>query len=484
MIIKRLTLTEGMNKSADLFSRKSNLIFSKSNTKGKSTYLRLLFFALGYRIPNMKGINFNTVDTEIIVESKGNEYIILRDKNFLTVKKQDITVYFTLPSEHISFLSYLLDYNNVKVLKNLLGILYIDQDKGWSLLNRGTVIGKIKFNIEELLSGLNNVDIDTLLAQKSQLTLNKNKYLAMRNMKELCEEVYEQNGEIFMTDIEKEINDSIVYCNLKLKNLKDALSEIVSVINSEKSFFTYIDSMLLSVQKDGITIPVTSKTIVHSKSNQDYLNARKSVLATNIEQIKREKASYESKLEEFQQKNLQLSFLDNTSGNEIINKQLANLNIDQTLVENLLEKTQKDLSDVNYEIKRILKQSNDFITKIYNYVFKFAEMLDVEDKMVLKNDFIFTSDLKSMSGAVLQKMVFAFKLAFLKVIEEDIGEKLFMILDSPKGKELDDKNTEMLFNLIKIELSENQVFVASIYDFKLDKKIEIINQAIEMRKDT
>ncbi len=117
-------------------------------------------------------------------------------------------------------------------------------------------------------------------------------------------------------------------------------------------------------------------------------------------------------------------------------------------------------------------------------MFKFAEMLDVEDKMVLKNDFIFTSDLKSMSGAVLQKMVFAFKLAFLKVIEEDIGEKLFMILDSPKGKELDEKNTELLFNLIKKELTENQVFMASIYDFKLDKKIGIINQAIEMRKDT
>lgn len=483
MIVKRLILEEGMNKCSDFFSTKSNLIFSKSNTKGKSTYLRLMFFALGYPIPNMKGIDFNTVYTEIIVESRGNEYTIFRDKNVLTVKKQDATVYFTLPSEHIPFLSYLLDYDNVKVLNNLLGIFYIDQDKGWSLLNRGTVIGKLKFNIEELLSGLNNVDIDTLLAQKRQLSLNKNKYLAMRNMKELSNEVYEQNGEIFMTDIEKEINDSIIYCNLKLQNLKESLSEIVSVINSEKNFFTYIDSMMLSVEKDGITIPVTGETIVYSKDNQDYLHARKSILATNIEKIKREKASYESKLKEFQQKNQQFAFFANTSDDEIINKQLASLNIDQTLIENLLEKTQKDLCGVNSEIKLILKQSNDFITKIYHYVFKFAEMLDVENKMVLKNDFIFTSDLKSMSGAVLQKMVFAFKLAFLKVIEDDIGEKLFMVLDSPKGKELDEKNTKLLFDLIKKELSENQIFVASIYDFNLDKKIEIINQAIEQRQD-
>lgn len=41
--------------------------------------------------------------------------------------------------------------------------MYVDQDKGWTLLNRGTVIGKIKFSIEELLAGLNGIDIDDLI---------------------------------------------------------------------------------------------------------------------------------------------------------------------------------------------------------------------------------------------------------------------------------------------------------------------------------
>ena len=43
--------------------------------------------------------------------------------------------------------------------------------------------------------------------------------------------------------------------------------------------------------------------------------------------------------------------------------------------------------------------------------------LNASLKEINKEDYIFTSDLKSMSGAVLQKMVFAFKVAFLKVIE-------------------------------------------------------------------
>ena len=67
--------------------------------------------------------------------------------------------------------------------------MYIDQDKGWSLLNRGTVIGKIKFSIEELLSGLNNIDISDLLDKRKNLKFNKDKYTALLNIQELSEQV-------------------------------------------------------------------------------------------------------------------------------------------------------------------------------------------------------------------------------------------------------------------------------------------------------
>ena len=108
-------------------------------------------------------------------------------------------------------------------------------------------------------------------------------------------------------------------------------------------------------------------------------------------------------------------------------------------------------------------------------------MLKVEEKMVQKEDYIFTSDLKSMSGAVLQKMVFAFKVAFLKVIEDVIGVKLFMVIDSPKSKELDEDNTRLIMKLIETELSDNQIFIASIFDFDCELKIELKDRAIEIR---
>lgn len=49
MIIEKLLLREGMIENLDTFSEKRNLIYSKTNTKGKSTFVRLLFYALGYQ---------------------------------------------------------------------------------------------------------------------------------------------------------------------------------------------------------------------------------------------------------------------------------------------------------------------------------------------------------------------------------------------------------------------------------------------------
>ena len=56
-----------------------------------------------------------------------------------------------------------------------------------------------------------------------------------------------------------------------------------------------------------------------------------------------------------------------------------------------------------------------------------------------------------------------------------------MVIDSPKSKELDDKNTRLIMKLVKEELADNQVFIASIYEFECDNKIIINSRAIESR---
>lgn len=241
--------------------------------------------------------------------------------------------------------------------------------------------------------------------------------------------------------------------------------------------------MKLFVKSTEGNIPVNRQTLVNAPMSTEMLKARRSIIITDIEKLKREKAKYELAVSDHIAKTSQLKMWDDEVKSDFISKKIASIApVDQDIVSELLATTKDELKSVNHSIKSTVKNGNNFITKIYNYVLTYAKMLKVEEKMVQKEDYIFTSDLKSMSGAVLQKMVFAFKVAFLKVIEESIGVKLFMVIDSPKSKELDEENTKLIMNLIETELAENQVFIASIYDFECETKIELKERAIEKRQ--
>lgn len=485
MIIKELTIREKMNVSKDEFSEHRTLVYSDTNSKGKSTYLRFFFYALGYQIPQMRNVCYDNIRTEIMLEEKGKEFRIERENGIFSVTNMvnHETFYYTLPSEHDAFLSYIFEYDNIKVLKNILGIIYIDQDKGWSLLNRGKVIGKISFSIEELLAGINNVDCDDLLEEKNRLKDDKKKYSALLSIQDLSDEVYEKNGEIFISDIEKELQSKISLCNLKIATLRKSLDEIEDVLKSDQKFYEYIDKMSLVVEQDGIVIPVNRKTIKNAVSNIEILKARRSILLTEIEKNNREKNDLKNKLDHYLHNNTVISMLMGPSSDIMINKQLANVYVEQEVVQNLLDKVTARLSEVNKALKNRIKTNNPYIDEIYKYVLKYAALLGIDDKLTGKSDYIFTDDLKSMSGAILQKMVFAFKVAFLKVIEKEMNTKLPMVLDSPRSKELDDENARLIDELIEKELFENQVIIASIYKFSHEKCIKIVNRAVENRNE-
>ncbi len=60
---------------------------------------------------------------------------------------------YDLPVEQNSAHTFLFGIYNAEILANLLGIIYFDQEKGWTLLNRGTIIGTNRFSIEGFLEG-------------------------------------------------------------------------------------------------------------------------------------------------------------------------------------------------------------------------------------------------------------------------------------------------------------------------------------------
>ena len=156
MIFKSIYLQEGMFERKIVFNESNNLICSKKNSRGKTTLLRLMLYGLGYNIPNTKNIKFNKCNILLEVESEISGTIFLKrdDINSIEVMIQPSTEKrtYVLPEQFYELQKLLWGTSNPDILNNLLGAYYIDQEKGWTLLNRGVVIGSIHFNIEELIA--------------------------------------------------------------------------------------------------------------------------------------------------------------------------------------------------------------------------------------------------------------------------------------------------------------------------------------------
>lgn len=86
--------------------------------------------------------------------------------DFIEATVADEKKTYILPDQLRELHKILFRTENADVLNNILGAIYTDQEKGWTLLNRGTVIGSIRFNIEELIRGLSGCDCSDLIRKK------------------------------------------------------------------------------------------------------------------------------------------------------------------------------------------------------------------------------------------------------------------------------------------------------------------------------
>ena len=142
MIIKSIRIKEGLGSRFIEFSDNANLVHSKRNSKGKTTLLRFLLYSLGYNIPNTRKIKFERCEVETVVftEKIGEVTLSRTANNHIVLSVNDKRTTFVLPEQQNELHSALFGTDNVDILGNLLGAFYVDQEKGWTLLNRGVAI--------------------------------------------------------------------------------------------------------------------------------------------------------------------------------------------------------------------------------------------------------------------------------------------------------------------------------------------------------
>lgn len=480
MRFKSIHIKEGYFERYIVFSENNNLIYSENNSTGKTSLLRLLLYSIGYNIPNTKNIKFENCIITTQIEENGRNVVLIRStREYIVMNVDGHEETYILPSQEHDLHKKLFLTENVDLLNNILGAFYFDQEKGWTLLNRGIVIGSIRYNIEELIRGINNIDCSELVRQKERKSQDLLKYKQMFSVSKYQEAINMETsnlaGESFDTTTESRINQ----CKIQQNILKKELQQIERALRDNQIIKKFIADIGLLVQlPNGETIAVTDENIVGLNDSIYYLIAKKKLISADYNKISLEikEIEKEQRVEE-----TQLLFFDDVETiAEIFDKRIATIPINALSVENKIHSVEKEITDIKKQIKDITRNATTTITNIFNNTRKYLNELDLDGDAITEK-YLFTSNLKELSGAILHKTVFAFRLACLIEIERALNIKLPIILDSPSGKEIDPENIKKMINILNRDFSENQIIIASIFEYGLNNihKIEIKDRLID-----
>lgn len=481
MIFQSIRIKEGFAERTIDFADGVNLIFSNGNSKGKTTLLRFMLYSIGYNIPNTRKIKFDRCEvvSTILVDNVGEIVLARYSNDFIEATIADEKKTYILPDQLHDLHRIIFGTDNADVLNNILGAIYADQEKGWTLLNRGTAIGSIRFNIEELIRGLSGCDCSDLIHKEKQLAKELSKYRQMASVAKYREQVVAESGSLVSDSYSVESDAAIAQLLMQQKSLQSELKRIDKSLSDNKRVRQYVAEMKLTIQlPDGTIFPVTADSIVGLSDTIDFLIAKRKIISADLRSVMHQLAAMQK---EQSNESEQLTLFQSESMIDIFDRQISSVPINAIAIEKEIKRLEKSLKAIKQEITRQTRSDAGVTKSLYDNMVKYATELGVGNSETIASSYLFTSNLKELSGAVLHKTVFAFRLAYIIEIEKYLGIKLPIILDSPSGKEVDQANIQLMVNILKRDFADNQIIIASIfrYDFETVKTIEIVNRLIE-----
>lgn len=442
------------------------MIYSEENSKGKTTLIRFILYSLGYQIPATEGIgDFDKMEFELNVINKFKEITLFRKASNLQIIYEKKIYNYILPEQENELHSIIFGIDNVTVLNNLLAVYYIDQEKGWTLLNRGKIIGNIRFNIEEFIAGISKISIDNLLTEKRVLNNEIKKYRYIKNAVDVNSEFEEEDDDnsfeynkYSMTELLQEQKEYEV----KLRKIKSQRKKIETIINTNKGFSEMIENYGLIINHNGEEFLLTKDKLLDFDRNQEILKIK-------LNSYKIEEENINKKLDKIlliiNEKNSLFETEDLLeSMQKIIEK--SGINIEQ--IDKILKQLINKRNVINKQIKEKLSFNNQQLYNFYETIVKYSKELNIFQYISDQTPrFVLTNKLKGLSGRVLAQMSYIFKLSYLKAIEDNFGIILPIIIDSPRTNELSEESTNSMMTILKRDFSNYQIITASIYQCKI-----------------
>ena len=479
MIINNLIIKMGLFEKAFSFSEKSNIIYSTSNSVGKTTLMRVLLYSLGYNVPGTKRFPIEKYEYEVSVTLDDGTGLILRRPMAEIIESrigETVRSYF-LPDQMSQVHAMLYNTGNNDILNNILGTFYLDQEKGWTLLNRGRVIGSIHFNLEDFIQGLSGIDCSELKKQKDLLEQEIARYEQISNVTKYKESLEAAERSLLKESPDDEIDTQIKLKQIELNCIRRELSRIDRVMNSNKQFKSLVEEMKLMVETpQGDSIKVTADNIIGLNDSIEYLVAKRKIMAVEynsltraIDKLRAKKTPKDDSM--FTVKSIADAF----------DEMVQNFPYGYVKIEEIKENLKRQLLEVKQQISEKTRSNNQVVGSLYANVIRYADELGIRDESLMNLNYLFTSNMKILSGALLHKTVFSFRLAYILEVKRLLGVKLPIILDSPSGKEIDSDNIRLMINILKRDFSDHQIIIASIYEYDLPEvnKIELKNSLME-----
>jgi len=362
MIIQSIRIKEGLSERIIDLSEMVTLIHSEKNSRGKTTLLRFLLYSLGYNIPNTRKIKFDRceVETKLICEPSGEITLFRCSNDFIVATIGGAKATFVLPDQHNEIHKALYGTDNHDILRNILGAYYVDQEKGWTLLNRGIAIGSIHFNIEELVRGLSGRDCSALIHEEMCITRELGKYRQMFSVAKYQESVIAETGTLATDSYSEVSNAATNQLLLRQKGIKLELVRIDRILNDNKRFRRFVAEIKLLIQTpDGLTIPVTEDNIVGLIDTIDFLMAKRKMISSELSTVARQLTHLE---EETETEGQQLAFFQSESMSEIFDRKIASLPINAVAINKEIGRLEKSLKFVRKEITDKTKANNNVNT--------------------------------------------------------------------------------------------------------------------------
>lgn len=456
MIIKQFKLKYRNDVDYKVFNFDDHMMMFKSekNSQGKTTFLRGLLYSLGFNVPNTKNVKFEKYDFQtLVITNNHKELLISRSDSIIRINDQ----FYSYPDDYNRVISTIFGAVNLDLINNLLGVIYLDQEKGWTLLNRGTIIGKNGFRIESFLRGLNDTDANVIVEKISTLNDEIAKYRLMKNISDYQNSLIEKSQPLRTDLYDEELEIKISLITNKINNLTTKINELQRAKKSSVDFINYIDSLGLQVKINGDIHIIRKKDLVDWKDILGISDMEISNLLIDREILKKEKSELIS-----QRKQNALFEIDTVL--QSFDKTLSNINIDSIQIEKIIEGLEKNRTDLKNQLKKITLNQNPYINFINEHIQKYWN--DFEIEIEYKEDYLFTDDLKSLSGAILYKMIISFKLSYILALQNKLEYKLPIFIDSPNGREVEKKTVEKVMEIIQRDFNDNQVFICSIFDFE------------------